>query len=991
MFSLDRDFVKGFVGRQPKWGPLGYITYKRTYARPLTEGVLYPEHLELAAQHGLKDSEEWWLTLVRVVEGTYRIQEQHCKQLHLPWDAGRAQQSAQEMYRLIWDFKFTPPGRGLWMMGTPVVEKIGSAALNNCGFTSTAEIATNFSAPFCFLMDMSMLGVGVGGDSRGAGKVVIQQPEMGPAHVVEDSREGWVTLVRRVLDSFVGKDTFPLLIDYSQVRPRGTPIKGFGGTASGPEPLQELVGAIELLLAARIGKKITSANIVDLFNLIGRCVVAGNVRRSAEIMFGDPADIEFLDLKDPEKAGQFLASHRWASNNSVFAYVGQDYTACAARTAKNGEPGYLWLDNAQNFSRMGRAPDFKDTDAAGGNPCQPAWATVLTPGGIRTIRDIDTGTLIWSGRRWTRVIRKWSTGVKPVNAYHTRAGTFYGTEHHRVVSAGTKVEAGLAETIDIGMQSKTGLEAAPVYPNVVMDGLVIGDGTVHKASGDLVLLLIGAKDGDYLDSEVAPFLRLHRPGVDATAWEISTSVTVDELPKTYERRVPARYRLGTPLVARSFLRGLYSANGSICGDRVTLKTASIQMVRDVQEMLSSLGIRSYYTTNQAHDVAFSNGTYTCRESYDVNITGDRQEFRRLIGFIQGYKRAKLDAACQTVSTGRVKTTYEVVSVTPLGSEEVFDLTVDDPEHTYWTGGLLVSNCLEQTLESFELCCLVETYPSLHETYKKYQRTLKFAYLYAKTVTLLPTHDTRTNAVLLRNRRIGTSMSGIVQAMNKHGRREFFRWCNEGYEYLTDLDRIYSRWLCVPTSIKKTSVKPSGTVSLLAGVTPGIHFPHSKYYYRVIRFDSASPFIDVLREAGYRCVDLAPGEPNTVAVYFPMKEDFFERGESEVSLWEQLEIAAQVQTYWADNQVSVTVKFDKEREGKDIKNALELYETRLKGVSFLPHEDHGYAHAPYQTITKDEYETAVAALKPYSLTGETHEKTDAFCDGEKCLVPSAGNA
>ena len=154
----------------------------------------------------------------------------------------------------------------------------------------------------------------------------------------------------------------------------------------------------------------------------------------------------------------------------------------------------------------------------------------------------------------------------------------------------------------------------------------------------------------------------------------------------------------------------------------------------------------------------------------------------------------------------------------------------------WRDGKVAGTnpCAEQSLESYEICNLVETFPSRHDTLEDYKRTLKFAYLYAKTVTLVPTHNERTNAIMLRNRRIGLSQSGIVESFERHGRRTHFNWCDDGYRYICNLDRIYAQWLCVPESIKKTSIKPSGTVSLLPGVTPGIHYAHSEYYLRAMR-------------------------------------------------------------------------------------------------------------------------------------------------------------
>lgn len=660
-FELHQDFINTYVGKQPAWGPVGYVTYKRTYARGLDK--VSARHSELGKQAGLADSEEFWLTLTRVVEGAFNILGKHCQSLQLPWDWERAQSKAQEMFHLMWEFKFLPPGRGLWMMGAPIVDKIGGAALNNCGFTSTQNIDSDFSAPFCMLMDYSMLGVGVGGDTRGAGKITIQKPVLsGDAFVVPDTREGWVDVLRIVLDSFVGKSSLPVF-DYSKVRPAGSSINGFGGTASGPEPLMEMVASIEKIMMTRVGELITSSDIVDIFNLVGRCVVAGNVRRSAEIMFGEPTDEGFLELKDREKHGAAVDSHRWASNNSLFVNVGQNYNRIAKQTAKNGEPGYFWLDNARAFGRMCDPPDNKDAKALGGNPC-----------------------------------------------------------------------------------------------------------------------------------------------------------------------------------------------------------------------------------------------------------------------------------------------------------------------------------LEQTLHDGELCNLVETFPFHHSGLKEFKRTIKFAYLYAKIVTLVSTHNPKTNAVTLKNRRIGCSMSGITQAMTKFGRRDFIKMCDSTYKYIQELDREYSDWLCIPRSIKTTSIKPSGTVSLLPGATPGIHHPHSEYYWRVIRFATDSKMLPALRSAGYNCIEIDPAkEPNTTAVYFPVKEEGFGRGEKDLSMWEQLELAAAMQGYWADNQVSVTVKFDRETEGHQIGYALELYEGRLKGVSFLPHDDHGYDHAPYQTITKKQYEEASALIGTLDLSLSVNEVVDKFCDGEKCEI------
>ena len=642
-FSLQASFTDGYEGRQPEWGPIGYFTYKRTYARELETNK----------------TEEFWQTCKRVVEGVYNVQKIHCRGLNLEWNEPKAQKSAQEMYQRMWEFKWLPPGRGLWMMGTDLVYEKGSAALNNCAFASTQAIDTDFASPFCFLMDMSMLGVGVGGDTRGRGKVKIQIPRYtNEPYVVGDSREGWVDLIRTVLNSFVGKGHYPKNIDYSKVRPRGAPIKGFGGIASGPQPMIDLVENLtKLLKPKKKAYKISSAQIVDIFNYIGKCVVAGGIRRTAEIMFGDPDDQEFVTLKQDKEA---LMDRRWASNNSVFGTVGMDYTEVAKSIAVNGEPGIIWLDNMRRYSRMGSPPDNKDMRVMGSNPCS-----------------------------------------------------------------------------------------------------------------------------------------------------------------------------------------------------------------------------------------------------------------------------------------------------------------------------------EQSLEDRELCCLVETFPANHENLDDYKRTLKMAYLYAKTVTLIPTHDFRTNAVTMRNRRIGCSQSGIVQAMQKLGRREYLHWCDEGYNEIQQRDRQYSDWLCVGRSIKTTSVKPSGTVSLLCGATPGIHYPISEHYIRNVRVQNTSPLIRAATKAGY-LVEPDRYADDTSVISFPVKERFFSKSQQDVSIWEQFLNAVDLQAHWADNQVSVTVSFQS-NEVEDIKTCLETFEDKLKSVSMLPLSDHGYEQAPYIPISSEDYSVMMKNVKPMDLNGSRHEVTERFCDGDSCTI------
>jgi len=630
---------------------LGELVYMRTYSRLKQDGK----------------NEMWWETVQRVVEGTFNMQKRHIDAHSLGWNPWKAQHSAQEMYDRIFTMKFLPPGRGLWAMGTPLTEERGLfAALNNCAFVSTENIKDDLAAPFTFLMDASMLGVGVGFDTLGAGKLIVKGPsETRKTEIFEipDTRQGWVESLRLQLEAhFLG--TAPVEFDYSAIREEGVAIAGFGGVSSGPAPLKDLHDKIDEILGNVAGEPISITAIVDIMNLIGKCVVAGNVRRTAEIVFGDANSQEYLDLKNYE-VNPHRAEYGWTSNNSIFAELGMDYTEACERVKLNGEPGFAWLENMQNYSRMNNGPDYKDHRVKGGNPC-----------------------------------------------------------------------------------------------------------------------------------------------------------------------------------------------------------------------------------------------------------------------------------------------------------------------------------LEQSLESYELCCLVETFPNNHDSVEDYLKTLKYAYMYAKTVTLGKTHWPETNRVMLRNRRIGCSMSGLAQFISNHGLHELRKWMSDGYDSIQELDTIYSDWLAVPKSVKTTSIKPSGTVSLLAGATPGMHYPESRYYIRRMRLSITSPLIPALEKAGYVLEPAFGSEDSTLVVGIPVDVGEGIRTASDLSLWEQLSLAAFIQKYWADNQVSCTVTFDPETEGDQIAPALDYFQYQLKGISFLPRLDYGaYPQMPYEAVDKETYEELLSNVKRLSfgrIKGDDVE-AERFCDNDVCEI------
>lgn len=645
LFKLNEDFVESYRSKSSPFGykdaagnSVGEITFLRTYSRLKENGT----------------KETWPDVCERVINGMYSLQKEHCKKNRLPWNDVRAQASAKEAFDRLFNLKWTPPGRGLWAMGTNIVNvQKNSAALQNCAFVSTGEMNKyNPAKPFAFLMEASMLGVGVGFDDKGADKdFIIYEPKETINYTIPDTREGWVDSLSLILNSYLKENQPTYHFDYSLIRPIGTPIKTFGGIAAGHEPLEKLHNHIRKMFDGRKGEKLTRVDIADIGNVIGVCVVSGNVRRSAELLIGRLSDDDFLNLKNPNRFPERNSydsknpGWAWMSNNSVETSVGADLSSIVEGISLNGEPGVLWMDMSRKYGRLADPPNNKDHRVAGYNPCA-----------------------------------------------------------------------------------------------------------------------------------------------------------------------------------------------------------------------------------------------------------------------------------------------------------------------------------EQSLESYECCTLVETYLNRHDSLEDYKRTLKFAYLYAKTVTLLPTHWEETNAIMQRNRRIGASMSGVANFADRLGVPALREWMDQGYKTIQRYDNVYSEWLGIRESIKMTTIKPSGTVSILAGESPGVHWtPGGKYFNRTIRFSNEDPMLPLFKMANYRVEPAAESPDTTSVVYFPIKSDAA-RAEKDVTIFEKMSLAATAQRYWSDNSVSVTISFNKETEAEHVGTVLHMYDGQLKTVSFLPSGNDTYPQMPYTQITEQEYAEASSSLFPIDLTG-----------------------
>lgn len=346
---ISDDFAARYATKTPPWGfnGLGFIVFKRTYARPIID------------EHGHNTTEEWHQTLQRVVNGAQAI------------GANYTQDEAERLYDHMFNLRGLPGGRMMWQLGTGTVERLGLPSLVNCWESNMVSIKD-----FPWVFEMLMLGGGVGFNvdhSWTLGTVrkarVVHEDVSDADFIVPDKREGWKELLGRVFDAYFGDKDTPSEFSYSTqlVRPYGTPIKTFGGIASGPEILIEGVEKIGGILDQATNRSLTSVEVLDICNIVGSIVVSGNVRRSAMISAGDPGDLPYLQAKRWDLGD--IPNWRSMSNNSVFVdNIDQLPEEFWEGYKGNGEPyGLLNLSAAQQWGRTGE--ENWDLSIVGFNPC----------------------------------------------------------------------------------------------------------------------------------------------------------------------------------------------------------------------------------------------------------------------------------------------------------------------------------------------------------------------------------------------------------------------------------------------------------------------------------------------------------------------------------------------------------------------------------------------------------------------------------------------
>lgn len=298
-------------------------------------------------------------------------------------------------------------------------------------------------------------------------------------------------------------------------------------------------------------------------------------------------------------------------------------------------------------------------------------------------------------------------------------------------------------------------------------------------------------------------------------------------------------------------------------------------------------------------------------------------------------------------------------------------------------------CAEMSLNNYETCCLGEIYLPNIKSEEELHTCAKYSYKICKHSMTLSFKDSKeTEDIVHKNMRMGIGVTGYLQSTEEQK-----SWLPKCYEMLRQYDVEYSAKKGFPPSIKLSTCKPSGSLSILGNVTPGIHPGFAKYYKRRVRIASESPLVAIAQKHGYHVEYVknfdGTEDRTTKIITFPKSLPDHTIFAKDCTAVRQLEYVKKIQTEWSDNSVSVTVYYRKE-ELPAIKEWLkENYNDCVKTVSFLLHSGHGFQQAPMEEITEEEYNELSSKCVPITSTAgicyleETDEQMDKECVGGSC--------
>lgn len=888
--------------------------------------------------------------------------------------------------KFVFTKKVLPSMRSMQFAGRPI--ELSNNRLFNCAYLPIEHI-DSFKEVMFLLLGGS--GVGYSVQSRHVEKlpVVMGPKDKSRRFLVGDSIEGWADAVKIIVESyFLGKSNPEF--DYRDIRPKGARLVTSGGKAPGPDPLRICIEQIRSKLNNAIGRKLKPIEAHDIMCHIADAVLTGGIRRAAMISLFSRDDMDMMTCK----AGQWyeLNPQRGRANNSVVLHreevTKEEFFDIWERIQFSGagEPGIFWTNDFD----LGTNPccftgDTQIAVADGRNQCT-----------IEQLANESDGKItfpVYSARyardHWKTEVKSavaFCTGTKPVVLITLSNGDqIKCTDDHLIAKPdGSYIMA----RDSLGLEIESFFTVKNKYRTI---------NSFSNAYSRQYRLLWEYYNG--LKPEGLEIDHIENSGDDS----LSNLQLIDRdthLQKTSKERMGENNSIFRLKNKDKFIQNLSCAM-SMSGNPRFGGLFDEDLI-EIGKKCLELGLKLSNTNCRSIDVRFP-------LTFSKNrFGGSFKNFRNIVLGNSEYNAPILPEKVEYEKVDYEHLTQKVYvsSIEDFGVEKVYDLTVEDnhnfyiitesfDENSIESRGVLVHNC-EISLKPYQFCNLTEVNVSdivdqddLNNRAKSaaFIGTLQAGYTSFHYLRSEWQEQTETEAL------IGVGQTGIASGTILELNLD------EAAKIVLDENERVAGIIGINIAARTTTVKPSGSTSLVLGSSSGIHAWHNEYYIRRMRVGKNEALYAYMKENFPDLIEDCYFKPHIEAVMsFPQKapEGAIYRTESFMHLLERVKkfniewVAAGHRTGDNKHNVSCTISL---KVGEWHKAGSWMWKNKnlYTGISVLPYDGGSYKQAPFEDCTKEKFDEMVSHLHAIDLTKvkEIDDNTtltdQAACSGGLCEV------
>lgn len=930
----------------------------------------------------------------------------------------------EDVYKLVYDKKILPSMRSMQFAGKPI--EISPNRIFNCGYLPMDDWRA-----FSEIMFLLLGGTGIGFSVQK--HHVDNLPEIRKPNskrsrrfLVGDSIEGWSDAIKILMKSYFGISTSTPIFDFSDIRQKGASLVTSGGKAPGPQPLKDCIHNIQGILDSKIdGTKLTTLEVHDIVCHIADAVLAGGIRRAALISLFSFDDQNMLTCK----FGNWWETNpqRGRANNSVVLLRHkihkEDFMSLWEKieASNSGEPG-IFFSNDKDW---------------GVNPSLRKGTKVITSDGIFPIEQLqDKEFKVKNLNGELSDAKCWLSGrnQKLYKLTLNDGSEYFCTKEHKwPIWDGEKYiklntpDIKEGDKLPFLREEKLFDGTLGTYSDGFLCGWIIGDGWVsnryeHSEYG----MIVSNKDDESNISDI--LIETLRKGVpsfngnfkerfknadskvngeivkaplDSNTKEISIN---NKLIDNYIKQFGVVNKIvglpeavwvnGSEDYRKGIIDGLFSSDGHIEKNkkRISLTSKHKELLNDVSELLGFYGIK---TTIKKH---YSNLNGKNFISFVLKIDENQsiKQFIKIFKLSVKHKQERLDSYKFKNTKSNNQISVSSVEETDL-YEDVWDISVYDNSHCFQLSKVITGNCGEIGLRPNQFCNLVEVNVSDVETQEELNLRVKGA-SFIGTLQASYTEFHYLRDVWQKNTEkealIGVGMTGIASGrVLKLDLKEASRIVKEENVRVADM-------IGINHAARTTTLKPSGSSSLVLGTSSGIHGWHNDFYIRRIRVGKNEAIYtylainhpELLEDEYFR-----PHENAIIVIPQKAPENAIYRYEKPIKLLERVK---KFNLEWVrgghvsgenTNNVSVTVSITKEYNKRD-ENGIKtikknewpevgewMWENRetFNGISVLPYDGGSYIQAPFTNCTEETYNEMMKSLTKVDLSKviELDDNTD----------------